>query len=676
MKAKKLVLVSSAFVLLGAFVLGTYTAEMNVSAEGAATVESATTDYKAFKIRGGSTGSVSAANNSLAYTGAWNGNFAVTDQFDTRSGNYSLKTHVYNADWAISTDSGTGFCIYYNDTNYISFFLKWNSANTSNSFAEGIMLNNVGADLRAYQYATLPSSEFAAPATDLVEAWGDAAWTVNGSTTNLFNSSNILVNKGFDMTLHVERSAYKDRAVDIIQLQVDGFGTNGTTPLTAYSPKYAVDAFTNPSGNGTSALIDRKPQIGFQNWNMENTVYSDIVFTDKNTEKVNAKITPVGAAPTTATVNAENDTLTYNNSNFVSGFMMTDLATTATGSIDIQATVSGTKGNADDTQLGFAYYFDDNNYAAIYAKWDGKTSTIGSVVAYFKVNGKDAGASAVRDPWGNSSNVKEYEATTNGFFTYFTDHSGWITDSPEPIYTDETLNKIRDESALTISSGFTFGLQRTRVTFLSRLVDAFQFRVSAKGTDGIYHNWYSPTFCVDAYTCPNGGEASALADKAPQIGFYSFKADEITISNIKYNGKKAEVPYSGKEEARIFTNTYMHLTDIPTSDGSEGTACKGDNGYYAQAKTGWSNLSTDGRSAFLNDDEFADAKARLIAWASANGDAFDSANNLTAKSSNLLKSSFSSSSENATIVIVTIIALAATLSAAFIFVRKKKSSER
>ena len=52
MKAKKPALVSSAFVLLGAFVLGTYTAEMNVSAEGAATVESATTDYKAFKIRG------------------------------------------------------------------------------------------------------------------------------------------------------------------------------------------------------------------------------------------------------------------------------------------------------------------------------------------------------------------------------------------------------------------------------------------------------------------------------------------------------------------------------------------------------------------------------------------------------------------------------------------------
>ncbi len=673
MKAKKLALVSSAFVLLGAFVLGGYTAGMNVSAEGAATSETATTDYKAFKIRGGSAGSITAADNSLTYTGAWNGNFAVTDQFDTRSGNYSLKTRVCNTNWAISTDSGTGFCIYYNDTNYITFFLKWCSNNTTASFAEGIMLNNVGTNLRSYQYAVLPSGEFTTPAVDLVEAWGDAAWTVNGSTTNLFRSSNILVNKGFDMTLHVERSVYKNRAVDLIQLQVDGFASDGTTPLSAYSPKYAVDAFTNPSGNGTSALIDRKPQIGFQNWNMSNTTYSAIVFTDKNTEKVNAKITRVGAAvPTTATVDAENDTLTYNNPHFVSGFMMTDLATTATESIDIQATVSGTKGNVADTQLGFVYYFDDNNYAAIYAKWDGTTSTIGSVVAYFKVNGENAGASAARDPWDNS----KYEASTDGFFTYFTDFSGWITDSPEPIYTDETLNKIRSQSALTISSGFTFGLQRTRVTFLSRVVDAFQFRVSAKGTDDIYHNWYSPTFCVDAYTCPNGGEVSALANKAPQIGFYSFQADEITISNIKYNGKKAEVSYSGKEEARIFTNTYMHLSDVPTTDGTAGTACKGDNGYYALAKTGWSNLSTDGRSAFLNEDEFSGAKARLIAWASANGEAFDSANNLSAKSSNLLKSSFSSSSENAMIAIVTIITLAASLSAAFIFIRKKKSSER
>ena len=676
MKAKKLALVSSAFVLLGAFVLGAYTAGTNVSAEGAATAETATTDYKAFKIRGGSTGSIAAADNSLTYAGTWNGNFAVTDQFDTRSGNYSLKTHVYNANWTISTDSGTGFCIYYNDTNYISFFLKWCSTNTSNSFAEGIMLNNVGTNLRAYQCAISPSGEFTTPTSDLVEAWGDAAWTVNESVTNLFNSSNILVNKGFDMTLHVERSVYKNRAVDLIQLQVDGFASDGTTPLTAYSPKYAVDAFTNPSGNGTSALIDRKPQIGFQNWNMVNTVYSNIVFTDKNTEKVNAKITRVGADPTTATVNAENDTLTYNNSNFVSGFMMTDFATTATGSIDIQATVSGTKGNADDTQLGFAYYFDDNNYAAIYAKWDGTTSTIGSVVAYFKVNGAVAGASAARDPWGNGSNVKEYATTTNGFFEYYTDNFGWITDSPEPMDTYKNYNNMRNESALTISSGFTFGLQRTRVTFLSRVVDAFQFRVGANGTDGIYHNWYSPTFCVDAYTCPNGGEVSALANKAPQIGFYSYNADEITISNIKYNGKKAEVSYSGKEEARIFTNTYMHIPDIPITDGSEGIACKGDNGYYALAKTGWSNLSTDGRSSFLSDDEFADARARLIAWASANGEAFDSANNLTAKSSSLLKSSFSSSSENATIAIVTIIALAASLSAAFIFIRKKKSSEK
>jgi hypothetical protein len=681
MKAKKLAFVSSAFALLGSFVLGINAAEVRVNAENGAVSETTTTDYGAFKIRGGSSGSISTSDNAINYTGAWNSNFAVTDQFDTRSGNYSLKAHVYNADWTISDDGGTGFCIYYNDSNYITFFLKWNKGNSTSSFAEGIMLNAVnGQFTNSYQYAILPSGAFTTVTNEtfpFAEAWGDAAWTVNGVTTNLFNSSTILANKGFDMTIHVERSTYQGRTVDVIQLQVDGFGSDGKSTLTAYSPKYAVDAFTNPLGNGTSALVDRKPQIGFQNWGMTNTSYSNIVFTDKNAGKTNAKITRVGAIPTTATVNAENDTLVYNNDNFASGFMMTDLATTATGSIDIQATVSGTKGNDNDTQLGFVYFFDNDNYATIYAKWDGTTATIDGVHAFFKVNGEAAGASAARDPWGNITTSPDYNyaTTTTGFFDYPTVDWGWITDSPEPMTAYSNFNNMRSESTLTISSGFAFGLQRTRVTWLNRLADAFQFRVSAKGTDNVFHNWYSPTFCVDAYTCPNGGEASTLADKAPQIGFYSFKAGEITLSNIKYNGNNVEVSYSGKEEARIFKDAYMHLSDIPTTDGSKGTACI-DKGYYADAKEGWTNLSSDARSAFLTDDEFAEGRARLIAWANANGDTLDNSNNLIAKSNSILKGISSSSDESNTVAIITVFAIAVSLSVTFIIIRKKKLSEK
>ncbi len=681
MKAKKIALVSSVLSLLGAFALGLATNATKVSAAGETISETVTTDYGAFRLRGGdvTVGTITpdAANNALVYTGAWDSNFAVTDQFDTRAGNYSLKTHVYDEDWAIGDELGTGFCIYYNDNNYLNLYLKWNKNDSTACFIEGVMHNKVGGSYtNSYQIATLPNGGLATPG-EFTDIWSDGAnWTINGVGTNLRTNTTTLVNKGFDMTLHVERSTYSERTVDILQLQVDSYGSDGTTAVTMYSPKYAVDAFTNPSGKGASSLIDRKPQIGFNQHGMSEVTYSDIVFTNKNTETVNAKFTRVGTQPTTAIVNADSNTLTYNNTNYGTGFMVGDFATTSTGSVDVQATVSGTNGNASDTQIGFTYYLDSKNYAIIYARWDGNIGTIDGVHALFTVNGTPNSAKWAKDPWDNSYT----EARGGNFIDVWTDFGGWITDSSEPMNKYNNFNNMRSESAITIASGFTFGLQRTRVTYASRLVDAFQFRVGAKGTDNVYHNWYSCTFCVDDYTYPNGGEeASELINAAPQIGFYAFNVGEITLSDIKYGGKKAVVSYSEKEQGRIdarkFVDDYMHFSDVSKDNGEEGTACKGNEGYYAQAKACWNALSNDARSAIATEDEFADARARLLAWASANGDTLDGTNILAAAPNSILNGG-SSNGVDIAVATVSVSVLAAALCAAFLLIKKKKSSEK
>ncbi len=78
---------------------------------------------------------------------------------------------------------------------------------------------------------------------------------------------------------------------------------------------------------------------------------------------------------------------------------------------------------------------------------------------------------------------------------------------------------------------------------------------------------------------------------------------------------------SAQNKADTFLYRELHLRDISTSDHTEGTACKGNSGYYATAKAAFTAESfADARSLVLANQ---DAVARLSAWARANSETFN-----------------------------------------------------
>ncbi len=686
MKLKKVTTISVALTLLTLSAVGLGLANFNDGNVNVAKAEEvATTDYNAFEIRAGSAGSVTAdtTNNSITYTGGWGGNVAVSDQFNTRAGNYSLKAHVYKEGLEAASDTGIGFTIYYNDSNFITFYLKWLNCD---GFSSPIM-NEANFHTRVndswtnnHQYAQLPDGAFTNNG-EWIDIWSDGMWKTGvneGASINLRTGSKLFIGTGFDMTMHVERTTYNERAVDVIYMQVDTVADDGVTPLTAYTPKYATDAFTNPFGNGESAFINRKPQIGFTSFNLEDIVISDIVFTDKTNTTIDLGINRVGLAPKTATIDAATNSIKYNNGMFGTGFLLAEKDITSTESFDLQATVAGTAGNANDTQIGFVYYLDSSNYVMIYLKWDGGVSTVAEVCYLFTVGGKtNSVTQAAREEWDDSY------TTVGEFYDGWTDFNGWITDGIKPENSYGNFNHVRDNSAVTISSGFTMGIQRRRITYSGRVADAFQVRFTAKGLDNITHTWYSSTLCADAYTYPNGAtEASALINKNAQMGFYAYQTNEVALSDVRVNGVKANLKAGTLENARTeatnFMNTYMHLSDYDTAlDNSEGTgACAGESGYYKAAKEAWNNLSDNAKEVFMSEGEYANGYARLLAWATANGDTLDSNNSLTTSGINMNSIIHNTNNMTALVVIISAVVIVSfALVGSIIYHRKRKVSK-
>ncbi len=659
--------------------------------------DSNSTDYSAFMLRGGGENAKGlitpdAENNSLTYKKEGNAldtGFAVTDQFDTRAGNYSLKVSV-NADstWATpkdSTELTTGFVIYYNDANFITFYLKWNK-DSINSIQEAAIWNRVASDGSNYNWALEPNGSFAGPNQwGFVDVFSDnsSVWfDENDKGVNLRTSSTILCDKGFDMTLNVERTTYKERVVDVLQIQIDALTNDGETKASFHTGKYAIDAMTNPKGSGASEYLDQKPQIGFTQTCMEDyTVkYSNIVFTNKSTESVSTEISKYGAAPEIATIDSTNNTIAYSNKNFASGFLMADLNISSSDTVDLEATVSGTCEDKNDTQLGFVYYFDDNNYAIIYLQWNNTTNTIAGGSCLIKVNGTDQNASgiALKPDWYTlDGGLVEYSSTDelNGFctlksfYTFWTDYGGWMVDSPEPngIYQNfNDNNKIRSATAITIKSGFTFGLQRVRTTYLERVCDAFQLRFSAKDTSGVLHNWYSPVICSDAYTAPKGGGTSELINASPKIGFYTYNTDEISLSNFKCNGKEMKVSEYVYTAERYATNFMNKTETICTTSSDKENDLKG---VWQELENDYTNNLSNEQKTILKESKTSSSSSSIIEKAMDRYDFivshYKSLNNFINRNVASPVSSYQNAGGNTTLTIV-IISLVGTFSTCLI----------
>lgn len=145
----------------------------------------------------------------------------------------------------------------------------------------------------------------------------------------------------------------------------------------------------------------------------------------------------------------------------------------------------------------------------------------------------------------------------------------------------------------------------------------------------------------------------------------------VAASTFKFIGSKWYF-ISDYDEAMTFMNTYLHLDDYP--NGEEGWCADSTHHYYSTAEEAWSDLSTNAKTIFVEGADFAAGKARLVAWAAANGQTLDG----TTLNYNLVRLNFFGDEENGNslVMALAIISLFAIGTATFAIVKRRRSSSK
>lgn len=120
------------------------------------------------------------------------------------------------------------------------------------------------------------------------------------------------------------------------------------------------------------------------------------------------------------------------------------------------------------------------------------------------------------------------------------------------------------------------------------------------------------------------------------------KVDELKISStpknvyLDWQNESTKVTDGGIFAANSFVDANMHMTDYSEN---KGWCNDKEHHYYDTAKSAYNSMGDEGRFAFQIDSTFTDAKARLDAWATANGDVLDSSSKQYTKNEMKLGSS-------------------------------------
>ena len=114
-----------------------------------------------------------------------------------------------------------------------------------------------------------------------------------------------------------------------------------------------------------------------------------------------------------------------------------------------------------------------------------------------------------------------------------------------------------------------------------------------------------------------------------------------------------------------FVTTYMLKDEISTSDHSVTEDCAE---HYANAKEAFNDLTDEQKDIFNTDSQFSDMKARMVAWALANGEVFTGTGYTSA--SNVYRF-VRNTSDNSIYLVVISISFASIALLAFLLRRKK-----
>ncbi len=144
----------------------------------------------------------------------------------------------------------------------------------------------------------------------------------------------------------------------------------------------------------------------------------------------------------------------------------------------------------------------------------------------------------------------------------------------------------------------------------------------------------------------------------------------ITIMNDRMFGSTKSTAEMIYTPVNAFVTSNMHMNDA-AYDGTGTGACTS---IYSDVKTAYNTLTENQKYAFLNYSGYTDAKARLLSWAAANGDALDASNSIVAKKSSSLILNGSSNSSNVYALAICAGALALAAGGAFFVFKKKREN--
>ncbi len=401
----------------------------------------------------------------------WDSGFASTTQFDTSASSYYFKAHVESEQTSFA-DLSVGFNIFFDDANKLSFYIKWRDDDPKfplTTISESVILGRVDGDARGYQYIQLPTNgsddyNWATPPYDFIECWGDyGAWLTGnnrfeGYQPFMWIDSNILLTKGFDMTLYVDREEVKGRLADIYQMEIDELDDEGNVKQRFYTPRYAIDAYTCPKGED-SPLAHIKPSIGFwtRSLSPKDIYYSDIEFgAKKNYEPIKASFKQVGGNDTTS-IETDISGVKYDNECEHSGFYLAEDLSYESERMDFKADVKGNIENVSGASTGFTFYYDEDNYIILSLNWTDTTETIDSFDIFVCAEGNTA--------FTYKGNTNPYFdlASTSGNKIVYSDFGGFVSDAEYAYDSGGSINfnKFRDESSVYLKTGFTLGVSRS-----------------------------------------------------------------------------------------------------------------------------------------------------------------------------------------------------------------------
>ena len=220
---------------------------------------------------------------------------------------------------------------------------------------------------------------------------------------------------------------------------------------------------------------------------------------------------------------------------------------------------------------------------------------------------------------------------------------------------------LRSESAMLVVAGSTYNSYAFKLSN-GKYISAGKSNSLFTSEEVESASSWTVTASGDNFVITNVGFERSIKYNAssPRFAAYGSGQKDVTL-----------IPVSYTDVASHFMTNFMH-PEILVDDKGKGE-CLGETGYYALAKAAFNVMPEESRNFFMTSTMYTNYKARLAAWAAANGDEFNEANLLVTNPSSRV--AFDTVGDDNTMIIVISIAATSALAFTMLLVFKKKKQK-